>query len=332
MSEYTSNGLICKGVGGQYLVRLSSDGDHPLAGLSVTCAARGRFRHAGLTPLCGDHVRVLYTDASFTRADDGTVMVDPNRTDFVITDVMERKNTFIRPAMANLDSMIIVCSVSHPQTPLLTLDKLTAIAVHNDISPLILISKSDLDPDKARELSDLYRSLGFDTLAISLKDGTNREALEEALKTHLTGKISCLCGASGVGKSSLVNALFPHLNQKTGEISRKNRRGKNTTREITLFDLSDYGYANGWLADTPGFSMIDFEHFDFMKVDDLVHAFPEFEPYLYTCRYVDCAHVKEEGCTVLKAVQDGIIPRSRHDSYAALYAVLKEKKPWNTGS
>ena len=144
--------------------------------------------------------------------------------------------------------------------------------------------------------------------------------------------VSCLCGASGVGKSTLMNLLFPHLKQKTGEISQKNKRGRNTTREITLFDLSGFGYADAWLADTPGFTMLDFEQFDFMRVEDLFDAFPEFDPFFGKCRYQDCAHVKEEGCAVLDAVKDGRIPKTRHDSYAELYGILKKKKPWTMES
>ena len=329
--DYTAQGRLCQGVGGQYLVKLDGDGDHPLSGLYVTSAARGKFRYHGETPLCGDIVTVRYSDNSFVKDTNGKIIPDPNGTDIMLDSIAPRKNELIRPAMANLEGMIIVCSVSHPQTPDLTLDKLTAIAVHEKTQPLILFSKADLDEDLCTRLTAKYASLGFRTLGISLRTGQGLETLRSILDTFLPGKVSCLCGASGVGKSSLINALFPHLKRKTGEISHKNRRGKNTTREITLFDLSECGYDGGWLADTPGFSMIDFEHFDFMGAEDLVYAFPEFSPYLFTCRYMDCAHVKEEGCAILEAVKNGMIPKSRHESYATLLGILKEKKPWNTG-
>ncbi|MBP5231017.1 MAG: ribosome small subunit-dependent GTPase A, partial [Clostridia bacterium] len=194
------------------------------------------------------------------------------------------------------------------------------------------ITKADLDPEGADRLVRLYTASGFETMAVSAVTGTGVKALQDAAHAFFPGRVSCLCGASGVGKSTLRNLLFPNLNRKTGEISLKNRRGRNTTREITLFDLSVSGYPDAWLADTPGFTMLDFEQFDFMRVEDLFDAFPEFDPYFGKCRYQDCAHVKEEGCAVLEAVNEGRIPKTRHESYAELYGILKKKKPWTIDS
>ena len=340
MTTYETRGRICQGVGGAYTVKLYDEAAHrklypagsPLCGQTVRCPARGRFRYSGMTPLCGDLVTLRYTDASFSFGEDGLAVPDPNGTDMSVVEILPRRNELIRPAMANLDGMMIVASATHPQTPLLTLDKMTAIAVHNRIRPLILITKADLDPAAAETLVGLYSSSGFETLAVSAVTGSGIDALKQASQTFFPGRVSCLCGASGVGKSTLMNLLFPHLKQKTGEISYKNKRGRNTTREITLFDLSVSGYPDAWLADTPGFTMLDFEQFDFMRVEDLFDAFPEFDPYFGQCRYQDCAHVKEEGCAVLQAVREGRIPRTRHDSYAELYGILKKKKPWDLDS
>ena len=291
--------IIIKGVGGLYTVRRPD-------GSAVACRARGSFRHDGITPLVGDRV---------TLADDG-------EQGFVIDAISERKNSLIRPPMANLDCIFVTMAAASPAPILSTIDKLTAIAEHNKIEPILVITKSELRPDYAEELRALYATCGFSAFAVSAVEDTGIEALENYIETNLSGKIAAFAGASGVGKSTLLNRLFPHLTLSTSEISRKIERGRHTTRQVELFALSD-GENCGYIADTPGFSMLDFERFDFMDADDLPLAMREFAVRIGQCRYTKCSHTKEEGCSIVEAVAHGEIPKSRHESFCELHAILK---------
>ena len=153
------------------------------------------------------------------------------------------------------------------------------------------------------------------------------DALREYVKTHCEGSISAFAGASGVGKSTLLNALFPALELQTGEVSRKIERGKHTTRTVELFRMP--GTESGYIADTPGFSMLDFARFNFFTKDDLPLTMREFAPHLGNCRFTKCSHTKEQGCAILEAVKRGEIAQSRHDSFVAIYDVLKNKHDWD---
>ncbi len=315
--ESTVNGIIVKGVGGLYSVRLPSDIDRP-AGTVVTCRARGAFRHDGLTPLPGDTVTLSRHNTEKT-GDTASLVIDA---------IGERRNALIRPAMANLDILFVTLACAAPAPILTTIDKLTAIAEHNRIEPVIVITKSELSPTAAEELLAIYRACGFSCFALSAVTGEGVEALAAWIAENLSGRIAAFAGASGIGKSTLMNRLFPHLSLGTSEISRKIERGRHTTRQVELFPLSDSDNC-GYIADTPGFSMLDFERFDFLGKEDLPAAMREFVPYIGNCRYTKCSHTKEDGCAICEAVAAGKIPLSRHASYTELYDILKRKTKWN---
>ena len=303
--EQSQSGRIVKGVGGLYQVKLP-DQETPVA-----CRAKGAFRHENLTPLVGDVVCLEF---------------DPTG-DAMISDILERKNALIRPPLANLDIMFVTLAAAKPQPVLETVDKLICILEHHRINPVIVVTKYDANPDYAESLYALYKSAGFDTFCTCSKDGTGVENLLAYVKTHCEGKISAFAGASGVGKSTLLNALFPSLALQTSEISRKIERGKHTTRTVELFHMP--GTESGFIADTPGFSMLDFARFNFFTKDDLPLTMREFIPHLGNCRFTKCSHTKEQGCAILEAVKRGEIAKSRHDSFIAIYDVLKNKHDWD---
>ena len=328
--EYTDIGKIIKMTGGLYTVRLqpatagSSSG--PLAGQTVGCRARGNFRHAGLRPLVGDTVEVRYGEPSDTAARNDILPADA-RAGCVLSDILPRRNCLIRPPLANLDMMLVVTASAAPAPDLPTLDKLLCILEHARIEPVFVVGKCELDPARAQELADIYHRAGFPSFAVSCVTGEGLDSLTDFIRSAFPGKTIAASGASGVGKSTLLNTLFPWLGLVTGDISRRIARGKNTTRHTELFPLPDIG-PNTYIADTAGFSLLDFEHFDFFGLDELPASFREFAPCLGACRYTDCTHLKEEGCAVLEAVRAGRIASSRHRSYCELYAILKSKPSW----
>ena len=204
-----------------------------------------------------------------------------------------------------------------PKANLYLIDKMTAAAVHKGIEPVVVFTKTDLAP--ADDLAAIYRQVGIRSFVYSAVD--NR-GLNEILDV-LTGKISAFCGNSGVGKSTLINALCPELALETGEISDKLGRGRHTTRTVELFKKH-----GGYIADTPGFSTVDIERFELIRKDELKFAFPEFEEYFGTCYFNSCNHICEKGCRVIEAVENGLIPRSRHESYVRMYEEVKDVKEW----
>ncbi|MBQ7699722.1 MAG: ribosome small subunit-dependent GTPase A [Clostridia bacterium] len=289
-------------IGGRYSV--ISDGGENINNVY----AKGVFRHLGIKPLPGDIV--------YLREDESG---------YVINEVEKRKNSFIRPALANLDILYIVLSCRKPEPVHILTDKMTVICENSGIRPVIVITKSELDKKRANEIKKLYLSCGYDSFAVSSAENTGIDGL----KKYVSGKkgaVSAFCGASGVGKSTLINALYPELDLvcETGQISKKIERGKNTTRAVTLYQTDK----NTFLADTPGFSLLDFEKFDFCKKEELPYLFPEFEPYLFKCKYTKCTHTKEDGCAIKKAAEDGVINKERYGSYLSLYDDIKDKKEW----
>ena len=230
--------------------------------------------------------------------------------------------------MANLDYLFIVFAAKKPSPVIETVDKLVAISVHNGIEPVIVITKSDLGESVAEEYAAIYRKVGIPTFVTSSEDKTGVEPLAEYISHEVvSGKTAAFAGASGVGKSTLMNALFPNLALATAEISRKIERGRHTTRHVEIFEIQG-GDDTGFLADTPGFSLIDFARFDFFSLEEIIPTFPEFIPFVGKCRYTDCAHVGEgaDECAIARAVLDGVIPESRLESYRSIYRILKEKK------
>ena len=307
--EEIKQGRVVGSVGGIFEV-LCENGER----LSVR--ARGSLRRGEGKLLVGDLVRVALPRGK--------------ESDAVIEAIEERKNSLIRPPLANLDHLFVALSVREPDPIPETTDKLLAIAEHNGIDVTVVVTKEDTSSEGAEALAALYRAAGYPVFSVSSLDNTGIEELSAHIKETLAGgRIAAFAGASGVGKSSLINRLFPSLSLETGEISQKIGRGKNTTRTTALYPVFEEE-EGGFLADTPGFSMLDFIRFDFMTWEDLPGAFREFSPYLGQCRYANCRHVKEEECAVRKALAEGKIAPSRYESYVSLYTVLKDKNPYGT--
>lgn len=307
-------GKIIKGVGGLYEVLATESPQLPqLAGKRIFCRARGVFRLHEQTPLAGDNVLLRVESA---KLDENNIFIE---------EILQRKNCLIRPPIANLDCLFITLAAAKPSPSLLMIDKLTAICEHNGIEPFIIINKNDLDADFALELARIYKKAGYKTFAVSAftKDGVAE--LQDAVNNALRGHVAAFAGASGVGKSSCMNLLFPTLSLHTAQISPKISRGRHTTRSTELF-LLELPEGSGLLADTPGFGLLDFVNFDFFELDNLAACFPEFEPYIGRCRYTKCTHLREEGCAVLAALEAGEIAKSRHESFREIYKELKQRK------
>ena len=303
-------GIIISGVGGLYSVRSDSGEIFP-------CRAKGAFRRKGLSPLVGDSVSIRPPEASGK--------------EYFIEEIFERKNSLIRPPMANLETLFVTFAPKNPEPSTLYLDKLLSIAVFNHIKPVVIITKADISEGLAEFYANIYRKAGFPVFISSSENGKGVEDLKEYILS-LKG-ICAFAGASGVGKSTLMNALFPSLTLDTGVLSEKISRGKHTTRSVTLYSMTDLmkgASSESYIADTPGFSMLDFIEFDFYSLEDLPHCFPEFEPYLSGCRYTDCSHTKESAsdCAIAAAIENGEIAKERHESYLSIYADLFGKRPW----
>lgn len=289
MEEYR----IIKALSGFYYVQ-TEDG-------VVEYRARGRFRRQDQSPLVGDFVRIT------RQGDKG-----------VLEALLPRKNAFIRPAVANIDQLVVLASCAIPVTEPFLIDRVLAIAQLQNVPALVVVNKDDLAP--AQPLAEIYRRAGVPVLVTSAETGEGIEALREAL----AGKLSCLTGNSGVGKSSLLNRACPQLQLPVGEVSEKLGRGRHTTRHIELYSLG----SNTFVADTPGFSAFDTERMELVHKEQLQYAFPEFAPYLGHCQFPDCAHRKEPGCAVRKALAEGKIGQTRYSSYERLYELASQLKEW----
>ena len=287
------NGYIVKGIGGFYYVK-TPDG-------IVECKPRGIFRKQKITPVAGDEV-TLETENGAS----------------VIAQIAPRKNVFVRPPVANLDVLFLVASTTQPTPSTLVLDKLSAIAVDKGVQPVIVCTKGDLA--EAEFLRSAYEKSTLPFIRIDYGSGAG---LDE-VKQWISGRLCAFCGNSGVGKSTLLNALLPDAARETSAISQKLGRGRHTTRHVELFALGGGTY----VIDTPGFSSFDTEEMDLELKAHLPETFPEFAPYVDQCRFTGCTHTKEKGCRVLQAVQDGDIPASRHRSYLRLYDELKDLRAW----
>ena len=292
-----SEGRIRKALSGFYYVDTGSE--------VLTCRARGKFRKEGISPLVGDRVEVreLGNGEGFVEA------------------ILPRKNAFSRPAVANIDQLVIVASQAIPVTDPFLIDRVIAIAEGNHCESIVCINKCDLA--SGGELAAIYEQAGFLTVQVSAETGEGLDRLRELI----SGKVSAFTGNSGVGKSSVLNALDSGIALSTGDVSQKLGRGRHTTRHVELYRLSCSALA----ADTPGFSSFDVDRMELARKEELQYAFPDFAPYLGRCRFQDCAHVKEKGCAVLAALKEGEIEPTRHQSYVRLYEQAKAIPDWERG-
>ena len=266
------------------------------------CKARGKFRLDGTSPLVGDKV-------SFA--------IDTNGKGF-IDNVFDRKNSFIRPAVANIDALVFVAANTNPVTDPFLIDRVSVIAEEADCDLIVCINKTDIDP--ADELYAIYTGAGFETLRTSTVTGEGIPELKAALK----GKICAFTGNSGVGKSSILNSIVPEFNIEVAAVSNKLGRGKHTTRHVELYDIGDHTF----IADTPGFASFDIEMMQTIDKRELQHDFRDFKMYIGNCRFNDCAHLKEPGCAVTEALQIGDIMPSRYQSYKRLYELSAQNNFW----
>lgn len=289
----TENGIIIKALSGFYYVKTDSE--------VIECKARGNFRKKSLSPLVGDNVKITVTEEKRG----------------VIDEITPRLNCLVRPPVANIDRLFIIVSTVSPLPNTFVIDKMTVTAVNNGIEPIIVVNKSDLsDPN---DIYNIYKKCGFKTFCVSAKDNSGIDRLFPLFKD----KLSVFCGNSGVGKSSVLNAIDSRFSIATGEISEKLGRGRHTTRHIELYEAH-----GGLIADTPGFSDIDMERVSLIKKDRLQYCFPEFQEFLGNCKFTSCSHTKEKACAVLQAVENGEIPFSRIESYRKLYEESAKYKDW----
>lgn len=288
----SAKGIIIKAISSFYYVEIE--------GKIYECKARGAFRKDGNTPLVGDFVTISVEDEKG-----------------VIEDILKRKNSMIRPPMANLDTLVIVCSTVSPAPNYKVIDKMISTAIYNNIDPVVVISKSDIKD--GNELFDIYSKTGIKTIRYSAVTGVGVEEIYSLLKNKTTAFI----GNSGVGKSTLLNRLFPSLDLQTGEISEKLGRGRHTTRTVELFKIH-----GGYVCDTPGFSTFQLEKHNIVDKEQLQYTFPEFADYIGNCKFTSCSHTVEKGCTILQQVDKGTIPKTRHNSYIEMYNEIKDIKKW----
>ena len=292
MAERTE-GRIVRSLSGFYDVQ-TSDG-------LITCRARGILRKEGNSPLTGDLVEIT--------AEHGKGMVEK---------ILPRKNRFIRPAVANIDALVVFAANVNPVTEPYLIDRVAAIAGDQNVPVILCVNKCDLDP--AADLVRIYEHAGFTVICTSAETGDGVETLMQ----QISGKLVAFTGNSGVGKSSILNRLCPELNLATGEVSEKLGRGRHTTRHVELYRLEQDTY----VADTPGFSSFDTDQMEVILKENLQYAFPDFGRYIGQCRFDDCSHRKEPDCAVRAAWENGQIEKTRYDSYQRLYEKSSQINLW----
>ena len=286
-------GRIVRSISGFY--------DVQTPGKLISCRARGILRKNGESPLTGDLVQIS--------VEKGKGMVEK---------LLPRRNRFVRPAVANIDALVVFAANVNPVTEPFLIDRVAAIAGDQEVQVVLCVNKCDLDP--AIDLVRIYTNAGFSVICTSAETG---EGVEE-LRNLIRGKLVAFTGNSGVGKSSILNRLAPELNLATGEVSEKLGRGRHTTRHVELYDLGEETY----VMDTPGFSSFDTDQMDVILKENLQYAFPDFGPYVGSCQFHDCSHRKEPGCAVTEALEKGEIEPTRYDSYLRLYEKAAQIKLW----
>lgn len=286
-------GRILKGIGGFYYVKTE-------AGI-LECRARGKFRKQRISPLPGDMVEVFETEPG-----KGSVET-----------ILPRRNSLIRPPIANLDRAFLVMAAARPEPVLLLIDKIIAVCENNEIDPVVMINKCDIADGEP--VAEIYRRAGFQTLCVSAETG---EGMAE-IRAMIEGKVCAFTGNSGVGKSSILNSLDIGADFAVGAVSERIERGRHTTRHVELVEA-----CGGFIADTPGFGDVGLEKFQMIRKEEMESCFREFAPYENRCKYTGCAHVKEQGCAIRAAVEAGEIPVSRYESYVYMYNEVKDYKEW----
>ena len=267
----------------------------------VTCRGRGSVRKNHQIPLTGDMVEIT--------VEKGKGMVEK---------ILPRRNCFVRPAVANVDALVVFAANVNPVTEPFLIDRVAAIAGDQGVEVILCINKCDLDP--ALDLTRIYRNAGFTVISASAETGQGVDQLRKLLQ----GKLTAFTGNTGVGKSSMLNQLCPGLGLATGEVSAKLGRGRHTTRHVELYKLD----AETYVADTPGFSSFDTDQMDVILKENLQYAFPDFGAYVGACQFHDCSHRQEPGCAVRAALVEGKIESSRYDSYLKLYEKASQIKLW----
>ena len=291
--QNVKNGRIIRSISGFYDVQTDKK--------VISCRARGILRKQGQTPLTGDLVEIT--------VEKGKGMVEK---------ILPRRNSFVRPAVANIDALVVFAANVNPVTEPFLIDRVAAIAGDQEVPVYLCVNKCDLDP--AMDLVRIYTKAGFPVICTSAETGEGVEELAALLK----GKLTAFTGNSGVGKSSILNRLCPELALPTGEVSEKLGRGRHTTRHVELYSLGD----DTFVADTPGFSSFDTDQMDVILKENLQYAFPDFGPYVGKCQFHDCSHRKEPGCAVTAALAAGEIGQTRYDSYLRLYEKAAQIKLW----
>ncbi|MEE1321330.1 MAG: ribosome small subunit-dependent GTPase A [Acutalibacteraceae bacterium] len=286
-------GLILKGIGGFYYVETDTG--------IYECKAKGKFRNKKVSPVAGDKVSITVRDS------------EENTIDLI----NERKNKLTRPPVANIDKLLIAVSVVKPFPNTLIIDKMTVLAEKNNITPFIVITKTDLE--NSDELYRIYKSAGYNVYRFSKDDHSELPLIKAELKNCLTA----FTGNSGVGKSTLINALSDGLMLETGEISDKLGRGRHTTRQAEIHHVAD-----GLVIDTAGFSSVEFINDDIFLSEDLQYYFNEFNEYIGECKFIGCSHTGDKGCKIHQLVEEGIISKSRYESYLTMYNDMKNIKKW----
>lgn len=285
-------GTIIKGISGFYYVKYNNT--------IVECKAKGRFKKDEISPMVGDSVTF-----DFVGNDNG-----------IIKEILPRKTMMIRPSVSNIDQINIVCSIKNPDINFYVLDKLIILAELSRVKPVICINKCDLETEEeVNNVANIYSSIGYDVVKTCVKTKYGIDELKKLIKN----KISAFAGPSGAGKSSIINTLQSNIKMETGDISKKILRGKNTTRHAELIDIDD----STFIVDTPGFTSIDISS---IPKEKLQLYFKEFKNYLGECKFTSCIHDKEKDCIIKEKVSEGIIPKSRYDSYIAMLSEIEKSK------
>lgn len=286
-------GLIIENVSNLYKIKAD--------GKVYDATARGKFKQEGVTPLVGDIV-------------DFDILENRNEIEAVINEIKPRTTELKRPKVANITQIIFIISTKHPKPDLLMLDKQLAYAEYLKIKPVIIINKTDL-ANTYKQITEIYTKAGYEIIPTNAKEKVGIEKVKETLE----GKISALSGNSGVGKSTTINALFNTDITAEGEISHKNKKGKNTTTSVKLYELDE----NTYIVDTPGFANFELSEIESNKLENY---FIDLKPYIQNCEFVGCTHIKEQNCGIKQALVEGKISQERYNNYCKIYLELKDKE------